>query len=122
MQDLNFETIGREFRLIDDSEQVPVIMFERRLEKGQVFHQRYLGCRECAADVRPPEGNETAIAETQDFGIMLWDIAFRSSNGKPDNRPIFCWARMTDGIIDVPEDEDAAYKSLRAYQSRKGAA
>ncbi|RYG97554.1 MAG: type I-C CRISPR-associated protein Cas5, partial [Alphaproteobacteria bacterium] len=53
-------------------------MFDRRVEKGQVFHQPYFGCRECAADVRPPQGDEKAIGEKQDLGLMLWDIAFRS--------------------------------------------
>ena len=36
-------------------------MFDRRLEKGQVFQQPYFGCRECAADVRAPEGDEKPI-------------------------------------------------------------
>jgi CRISPR-associated protein Cas5d len=96
-------------------------MFDRRIEKGQVFQQPYFGCRECAADVRSPEGNEKAIGETQDLGLMLWDISFRTVKGKPDNRPIFYWARMVDGVISVPQDEDAAGASLLEYQKKGGA-
>jgi CRISPR-associated protein Cas5d len=95
-------------------------MFERRLEKGQAFQQPYFGCRECAADVRPCSGNERAIPETQDLGIMLWDIAFRSENERPDNRPVFYWARMKDGVIDVPGSEEDARASLQEYQTKKG--
>lgn len=96
-------------------------MFDRRLERGQVFHQPYFGCRECAADVRPADGNENAIPETQDLGLMLWDIAFRTTKGKPDNRPIFYWARMENGVISVPENEEAARATLNDFQKKGGA-
>ena len=96
-------------------------MFDRRVEKGQVFQQPYFGCRECAADVRPPDGNEKAIAETQDLGLMLWDIAFRTVKGKPGNRAIFYWARMVNGVISVPQDEEAARASILDYQKKGGA-
>jgi CRISPR-associated protein Cas5d len=97
-----------------------VEMFERRLEKGQVFQQPYFGCRECAADVRPPAGDEKPIAESQDLGLMLWDIDFRSVRGKQDNRPIFYWARMEEGTIQVPDSADAARESVVQFQNRKG--
>lgn len=96
-------------------------MFDRRVEKGQVFQQPYFGCRECAADVRPPEGNECPIDETKNLGLMLWDIAFRTVKAKPDNRPIFYWARMERGVVSVPENEEAARASLTEYQKKGGA-
>jgi CRISPR-associated protein Cas5d len=95
-------------------------MFDRRLEKGQFFHQPYFGCRECVADVRPVEGNEVAIAESKDFGLMLWDIAYEKIKGKPENRAIFHWAQMKDGVIDVPPNEEAARASVMAYQMKGG--
>lgn len=95
-------------------------MFDRRLEKGQVFQQPYFGCRECAADVRPPEGDETAIPEDQDLGLMLWDIDFRFPKKGTDHRPIFYWAKMNRGIIEVPASEEAARASVRAFHDRKG--
>lgn len=97
-----------------------VAMFERRLEKGQVFQQPYFGCRECVADVRPAEGDESPILESQDFGLMLWDIAFQSTPKGTHHRPIFYWARMEHGIIDVPPTEEAARASVAEFQSRKG--
>lgn len=95
-------------------------MFDRRLEKGQVFQQPYFGCRECAADVQPVRGDEKPIPDTADLGLMLWDIDFRSVGGKPDNRPVFYWARMENGTIAVPESADAARESVREFQNRKG--
>lgn len=95
-------------------------MFERRLEKGQVFQQPYLGCRECAADVRPASGSENAIPETQDFGLMLWDIAFRIVKKTTKHRPIFYWARMNEGVIEVPESEEDARVSAEEFQKQQG--
>lgn len=106
----------------DDTVPKFLAMFERRLDKGQVFHQPYFGCRECAADVRAASGDEHAIPETQDLGLMLWDIAFRTERGRPDNRPIFYWARMTNGVIDVPADEEMARATVRDFYERKGGA
>ncbi|CAN5887968.1 type I-C CRISPR-associated protein Cas5c [soil metagenome] len=97
-----------------------VEMFERRLEKGQCFHQPYFGCRECVADVRPPDGTEKAIAESDDYGVMLWDIQFGSNGARPENRAVFYWAQMKEGVIDVPPDAEAARASLLAYTQRKG--
>jgi CRISPR-associated protein Cas5d len=118
--------IEARFRLTDragkeDNVTKFVEMFQRRLEKGQCFQQPYFGCRECVADVRPPEGDEVPIKETQDLGLMLWDIDFREARGKPDNRPIFYWARMNEGVIDVPNDAEAARATLLEFQKKGGA-
>lgn len=78
-------------------------MFRRRLEKGQRFHQPYLGCREFPADVLPAEGAPVPIQDTRDLGIMLWDIAF----GPYGNRPIFFRARLCGGVVEVPADPKA---------------
>jgi CRISPR-associated protein Cas5d len=76
-----------------------VEIFERRLEKGQCFHQPYLGCRELAAEVEPVTDTPQPIAETRDLGLMLWDVEY--SPGR--NRPLFFEARLVDGVLDVPE-------------------
>lgn len=106
----------------DDTVPKFLAMFERRLAKGQVFQQPYFGCRECAADVRPPDGDESPIEATQDFGLMLWDIAFHSAKKDTRYRPIFYWARMLNGIIEVPPTEEAARASAKAFQEQKGEA
>lgn len=91
-------------------------MFHRRLAKGQCFHQPYLGCRELVADFLPPDGTETAIADSRDLGLMLWDIDFSPppaeprGSGKakgrkkkaPPYRPLFFPARLERGVLEVP--------------------
>jgi len=77
-----------------------VEMFTRRLEKGQHFHQPYLGCREFIAEVAPvTDDAPSPIDHSQDLGVMLWDIEF----AKEGNRPRFFHARLEKGIIDVPD-------------------
>jgi CRISPR-associated protein Cas5d len=95
-------------------------MFTRRLEKGQHFHQPYLGCRECVCDVSPPVGDEQPIELTRDLGLMLWDIDFAPQ--KPDksftgaNTPIFYHARITNGVIEVPPTKEAARATLDSFR------
>lgn len=75
-----------------------VEMFRRRLEKGQHFHQPYLGCREFVAEVMPADGAPDPIPESRDLGRMLWDIEYA-----PDgNRPVFFDATLEDGVMCVP--------------------
>lgn len=75
-----------------------VEMFRRRVEKGQHFHQPYLGCRECIAEVQPATGQEQPVTATSDLGRMLWDIEFRPGA----NRPLFFHATLRDGVVEVP--------------------
>ncbi|MBI4846558.1 MAG: type I-C CRISPR-associated protein Cas5 [Candidatus Omnitrophica bacterium] len=75
-------------------------MFSRRLEKGQHFHQPYFGCRECIAEILPPVKNpkEHAIHLSKEFGIMLWDIEFRTG-GEGQNTALFFDASRENGMI-----------------------
>jgi CRISPR-associated protein Cas5d len=75
-------------------------MFNRRVEKGQHFHQPYFGCREFPAEILPLDDHPSPIQETRDLGLMLWDIRF-SEDG---NAPIFFRARLKDGVLEVPAD------------------
>ena len=76
-------------------------IFERRLHKGQTFHQPYLGCREFAADVSPaleaPPPFETA---DRPLGLMFYDFAYHPE-GLPA-RPLFFDARLRNGVLEVP--------------------
>ena len=85
-----------------DSEAKFADMFRRRVSKGQHFHQPYLGCRECIADVEPSDGKQAPIAQSKDFGLMLYDIDFSEKN----RRPLFYQAEMKNGVIKVPSFED----------------
>ncbi len=82
----------------EDNVQKFVDMFRRRVEKGQHFHQPYLGCREFVADVMPTEGAPAPIAENRYLGRMLWDIEYRSDG----NRPVFFEASLRNGVMHVP--------------------
>ncbi|MBD5330519.1 MAG: type I-C CRISPR-associated protein Cas5c [Paramuribaculum sp.] len=78
-------------------------MFERRASKGQCFTMPYLGTRECSAffTLLPEgaKGGEDLLKESRDFGLMLYDLDFSD----PRNIiPMFYYARMTDGVIEVP--------------------
>ncbi len=96
-----------------DSEAKFADMFQRRVAKGQHFHQPYLGCRECIADVEPSDGKLTPISDTKDLGLMLYDIDFST----PDRRPYFYQANMVSGVIKVPRFEDL--KKAFAAKARK---
>ncbi|MDX2176513.1 MAG: type I-C CRISPR-associated protein Cas5c [Candidatus Sumerlaeia bacterium] len=82
-------------------------MFERRVEKGQHFHQPYFGCREFIAAIDPADGAESPIEETRDLGLMLHDIEFAASD-KGKNVPRFFPARLERGVLAVPPLEGAA--------------
>lgn len=81
-----------------------VEMFLRRLEKGQHFHQPYLGCREFAADVivapeiLPPAEESLRL---KPLGLILHDIDFENGN-----RPRFFDAKIVDGTMEVPRFEE----------------
>lgn len=77
-----------------------VEMFERRVSKGQHFHQPYFGCREFIAEVLPVKNAPRPISLSKDLGLMLWDIKYSSTR----NIPIFFRARIEDGVIEVPAD------------------
>lgn len=88
-----------------------VDMFRRRVERGQHFHQPYLGCREFAADVLPADDAPPPIAETRPLGRILWDIVFDAARG---NRPVFFEAELRDGVMEVPADPPGLQALRRA--------
>lgn len=85
-----------------------VDMFERRVRKGQHFHQPYFGCREFVADVMPADNAPDPIDDSRDLGLMLWDIEY----AKGSNMPLFFPASLVDGVLDVPEDPHAALMAM----------
>ncbi len=99
--------IEASFRITDragpsDNIQKFVEIFERRLEKGQHFHQPYLGCREFIAEMLPADGAPPAIDDSRDLGLMLWDIVF----GPKGNRAVFFEAKLERGVLSVPESPE----------------
>jgi CRISPR-associated protein Cas5d len=88
----------------DDSIPKFVEMFRRRVEKGQHFHQPYLGCREFPATVSLAAGTEQPaddlLGQEEERGWMLHDIEYE--NGRPKQARFF-QARMRHGVVEVPE-------------------
>lgn len=95
----HFEFAGSE----DNNEGKHLDIFNRRKEKGQCFHQPYLGCREFSAGFGPDDGErpDSELSGEKDLGWMLHDIDFDNKM-----RPHFFRAKMRNGIIDVPAFEE----------------
>lgn len=72
----------------------------RRIQKGQCFHQPYLGCREFPADVRALEHTigKTAYEGERDLGFMLYDMDYTDP---ADIKPQFFRAVLRDGVLDL---------------------
>lgn len=83
---------------VEDNVTKFVEMFNRRIEKGQHFHQPYFGCREFVAHVVSAAGSPLPIKDSRDLGLMLWDIRF----AKDGNEPLFFPARLEQGILETP--------------------
>jgi CRISPR-associated protein Cas5d len=82
-----------------------VEMFERRLAKGQHYHQPYLGCREFAADVMPVGDVPEPIRDNRELGLMLWDVLYGKKNVS-----VFFKASLEEGILNVPASPEEAAK------------
>lgn len=108
--------LGADGRPLESPEAKHLEAFKRRAEKGQFFHQPYLGTREFPASFElmgefPPCPEE--LRGRQDLGLMLLDIIFEPDpeNGKiiESNQgqrlsatPVFFDAVMEDGVMLVP--------------------
>lgn len=79
-----------------------VEMFRRRVEKGQHFHQPYLGCREFPADVLAADGAPEPLGESRDLGRMLWDVVYAPGG----SRPVFFEAKLERGILTIPRNPE----------------
>lgn len=107
-------------------------IFDRRLRKGQCFHQPYLGIREYAAYFEAPSGEEVPEAITMELGKMHYDIhhvadeagplAFRTHTGEGAGTaktvrgravPLFFDARLVDGVLKIPP-KDTVLRSVRS--------
>ena len=74
-----------------------VEMFERRLEKGQLFRTPYLGLRQFTAYVSPVNEAPAPVNESRDLGEMPLRVVF----GDPPTIEFF-HAKMERGVIRVP--------------------
>ena len=77
-------------------------MITRRVEKGQFYHQPYLGTREFPANFRLCRERPACPEELKgekDLGWMLLDMDYRDPT---DIKPMFFRASMMDGLLLVP--------------------
>ena len=80
-------------------------IMNRRLEKGQCYHQPCLGTREFPANFRNWGGGKIPTAypsENRDLGFMLFDLDYSDE----DNiTPMFFRAKLENGVIDLCDCE-----------------
>lgn len=74
-------------------------IFDRRAQRGQCFHQPYLGCREFSAHFELIEGEvpRSKLTGKQNLGWMLHDMDFEDNMAAKYFRAV-----MNEGVIDVP--------------------
>lgn len=78
-------------------------MFERRVKKGQCWHQPCLGTREFAADFSIPNEQDQPLDITYPVGSMFYDM-FYDEKGKIT--PLFFYdVAIVNGILECPEEK-----------------
>ena len=78
-------------------------MFERRVEKGQCWHQPCLGTREFAADFSLPKKDDKPNPDvTYPIGSMFYDMLY-DEEGRVT--PVFFYdAKIVNGVLECPEE------------------
>ena len=78
-------------------------MFERRVKKGQCWHQPCLGTREFAADFSTPDEYDKPLDITYPIGSMLYDMLY---DEKGKITPEFFYdVAIVNGVLKCPEEK-----------------
>lgn len=78
-------------------------MMKRRLDKGQCYHQPYLGCREFPAKFRRWEFDTVPTVDiSTDLGLMLYDMDYSDKN---NITPMYFRAKIQNGVLDLRDCE-----------------
>lgn len=78
-------------------------MIKRRLNKGQCYHQPYLGCREFPAKFRRWEFDTVPTVDiSSDLGLMLYDMDYSDKN---NITPMYFRAKIQNGVLDLRDCE-----------------
>lgn len=92
-------------------------MFERRVKKGQCWHQPCLGTREFAADFSLPEEQDAPLDITYPIGSMLYDMYY---DLKGNATPLFFYdVAIKNGILECPEDKATQMLSSSHIQPKQ---
>ncbi len=78
------------------------LMFARRLERGAQYKQPYLGLRDMIAKVQFDYDNTPPIDQTEDLGLMLYDVVHPTKYHETQNLVRkFANLRMVNGVINT---------------------
>lgn len=78
-------------------------MMKRRLDKGQCYHQPYLGCREFPAKFRRWEFDTVPTVDiSSDLGLMLYDMDYSDKN---NITPMYFRAKIQNGVLELTDCE-----------------
>lgn len=78
-------------------------MMKRRLDKGQCYHQPYLGCREFPAKFQRWEFDTVPTVDiSSDLGLMLYDMDYSDKN---NITPMYFRAKIQNGVLDLTDCE-----------------
>lgn len=92
-------------------------MFDRRVKKGQCWHQPCLGTREFVADFSIPEEHDKPLDITYPIGSMLYDMYY---DEKGNATPLFFYdVAIVDGVLDCPEDKSMKMLSSSHLQPKQ---
>ena len=100
----HFELIPEKMAESDNEGKFLDIM-NRRLKKGQCFHQPCFGTREFSANFKSWEGGKIITAypnEDRDLGFMLFDMDYSNPE---DITPMFFRAKLEKGVVDLSDCE-----------------
>lgn len=110
--------------------------FNRRAQRGQCRHQPYLGTREFSAEFEPASPEDKASDYSQDFGMMLLDIAFVPSKSRKELQfkrhdgkkwaladgymeAVYFSAALKNGWIDIVTPTSNPYSKLDRLEGRR---
>lgn len=92
-------------------------MFERRVKKGQCWHQPCLGTREFAADFSYPDEQDKPSDITYPIGSMFYDMFY---DNKGNAAPVFFYdVAINNGILECPEDKATKMLSSTHIQPKQ---
>lgn len=77
-------------------------IMQRRISRGQCYHQPYFGCREFPASFGPCNALPPCPAQLRgdrDLGWMLYDMDYSNPG---DIQPCFFRGTLRDGVLEIP--------------------
>ena len=81
-------------------------IFNRRLDKGQVFRRPYLGCREFSCEVYPDDISREPVSTDRPLGRLLLDLQFDDQGDDTYQvTPVYFNAQLDSVTLHLPQDK-----------------